>query len=284
MFPVRFVSLVLAVLFFVCPMAKAATSDAPKKEMQSKDYAFIVSGIAGDKKQEKRFQELVGRLYDVLVDRCGYDPDRVWIFFDGAIPGRKIVRGQSDLKSLKRAFLDLSETVRTGDSVFFVLIGHGDRFQGRPKLHLRGPDLSARQFAAFLDILPDSAKINLILSMSYSGDWIKPVAKKGRLIIAATPPKQRRCYETVFPECFLNCFSADAHADQSGDRFLTFAELFGCLSKLVAQHFAERHLVPTEEPVLEDSGDGAPVRAIAPGRPDGSLARKRGFHLRVVVR
>jgi len=267
----------LACVSFIAPAA-AAPSHSPRH------FAFILCGIPGEKEQRARFEKLAGGFYDFFTDQCGYAPKNVWLCFDGNIPQRKIVHCASDLKTLKRVFLTFSDTIQAHDTVVFVLIGHGDRSEGIAKLHLRGPDLSARSFANFVGILPKNVETDFILTMPYSGDWIKPLARKGRLIIAATQPKQRRCVETIFPDVLLNVVNTPSDTFAGPDHFLSYADIFASVRKQIAQRFALDHLVPTEEPSIDDSGDGIPAREIIADGVDGQLARKRGFHLRVTMK
>jgi hypothetical protein len=78
-------------------------------------------------------------------------------------------------------------------------------------------------------------------------------------------------YETVFPEFFVKAFE-DAAADADKNRKVSVWEAFVYASARVRSHFEERGQLPTERPLLDDTGRGIGREAEAEG-PDGSLAR-----------
>src|SRR5262249_57315904 len=86
---------------------------------------------------------------------------------------------------VKKTFAALKSQLDANNVLFVFLIGHGS-FDGKEaKFNLVGPDLSAPEYNVLLSSLPTRRVVVFNIS-SASGEFIKPLATKGRVIITAT--------------------------------------------------------------------------------------------------
>ena len=151
--------------------------------------------------------------------------------------------------------------------LFVFLIGHGS-FDKEAKFNLVGPDLSAAEYNALLSTLP-TQRIVVFNMASASGEFIKPLAAKGRIIVTATRNGQES-NATRFAEYFVAALSAsDADADQDGH--ISVLEAFNYANRLTAEFYTRAGRLATEHALLEDNGDGVGHQKMEGG--DGLMAR-----------
>jgi hypothetical protein len=104
---------------------------------------------------------------------------------------------------------------------------------------------------------------------SSSGEFIKPLAANGRVIVTATRNGQEN-NATRFTEYFLAALKAnDADADQDGH--ISVLEAFNYANRLTAEFYTRAGRLATEHALLEDNGDGVGHVKMEGG--DGLLAR-----------
>jgi hypothetical protein len=89
---------------------------------------------------------------------------------------------------------------------------------------------------------------------SASGEFIKPLSGRGRVVVTATRSGQEQ-NATRFPEHFIAALSSrDADADQNGR--VSVLEAFDYASRLTAEQYKRAGRLATEHALLDDSGDG----------------------------
>ena len=114
----------------------------------------------------------------------------------------------------------------------------------------------------------DRSKYAVIISGA-SGEFIKPLAAKGRVIVTATRSGQET-NATRFMEYFLAALKAtDADADQDGH--ISVLEAFNYANRLTAEFYTRAGRLATEHALLDDNGDGVGHQKMEGG--DGLLAR-----------
>ena len=133
-----------------------------------------------------------------------------------------------------------------------MLIGHGT-FDGKEaRFNLRGPDLSATEFAALLK--PFSRPVAVINTTAASAPFLKPLAGTNRVVITAT----RSGYETSFARFGLefarSIASPVADLDQDGQTSLL--ESFLHASAQVLDSYRTQTRLMTEHALIDDNGDG----------------------------
>jgi len=149
------------------------------------------------------------------------------------------------------------------------LIGHGTTSDGEDaKFNLVGPDLSATEWADL--IKPIAARVVFINTSSASFPFLRKLAARGRVVVTATDSSAQQ-FETVFPEFFLKAFE-DGGADLDKSGRVSFWEAFTFASAGVRNWFEQKGQLPTERPLLDDTGAGIGREAQNPGV-DGAVAR-----------
>jgi hypothetical protein len=226
-------------------------------------YVVIISGASGEPAYAKQFQQWTSALQTALLGRFGFPKDRIRLLTEKPDASA----GLATAEEVKKTFGSL-RTELNADSVLFVfLIGHGS-FDKEAKFNLVGPDLSASEYNSLLAALPTQHVVILNMA-SASGEFIKPLAAKGRVIVTATRSGQEN-NAARFMEYFLAALKAsDADADQDGH--ISVLEAFNYANRLTAEFYTRAGRLATEHALLEDNGDGIGHTKLEGG--DGLLAR-----------
>jgi hypothetical protein len=96
------------------------------------------------------------------------------------------------------------------------------------------------------------------------------MAARGRVVLTATDSAAQQ-FETVFPEFFIKAFADDgADLDKTGR--VSMWEAFSYASDAVRNWYEQKGQLPTERPLLDDTGAGVGREAQNPGT-DGAVAR-----------
>ncbi|MBA3714019.1 MAG: hypothetical protein H0W76_16435, partial [Pyrinomonadaceae bacterium] len=128
-------------------------------------------------------------------------------------------------------------------------------------------------YRSLLDALP-ARRVVLMNMASASGEFIKPLAAKGRVIVTATRSGDER-NATRFAEHFIAALqNPEADADQN--KRISVLEAFQYGAKLTAEAYKSAGRLATEHALLEDNGDGVGHPNTETGG-DGALARVTYF-------
>lgn len=243
--------------------AYAQTAARPSADPNK--FAVIVSGASGDEEFAVRFAKWTAELRRALVERYGFDEARLTVLTESPAGG---AAPRATAEELRRAFASLREKTTPESTVFVFLIGHGT-FDGRAaKFSLVGPDMSAAEYAGLINAVP-ARRVVVFQMASASGEFIKPLSARGRVVVTATRSGQEQ-NATRFPEHFIAALAArDADADQNGR--VSVLEAFDHATRLTAEQYKRAGRLATEHALLDDSGDGV-GHATAEGG-DGAVAR-----------
>jgi hypothetical protein len=235
----------------------AATVVCAQKVDQNK-FAVIINGPGGEPAYAKQFDEWTRQLSGVLAERFGFDSKNVKVLSEKSATAEEV----------KRTFATLKSQLDANNVLFLFLIGHGS-FDGKEsKFNLVGPDLSASEYNVLLSSLP--ARRVVVLNMaSASGEFIKSLAAKGRIVITATRNGQET-NATRFAGFFISALSA-ADADTDQDGHVSVLEAFVYASRLTGDFYKRAGRLPTEHALLDDNGDGVGHEKAEAG--EGLLAR-----------
>jgi len=177
--------------------------------------------------------------------------------------------GKATRDGVRRALADFRNKLTKDDTLFVVLIGHGTSGDGDDaKFNLVGPDLSATEWSELLK--PIAGKLVFVDTTGGSFPFLRKLAAHGRVIVTATDSSAQQ-FETVFPDFFVRAFD-DPAADLDKNGRISLWEAFSYASAGVRQWFEQRGRLPTERPLLDDTGAGIGREAQNPGN-DGALAR-----------
>ncbi|MBV9929311.1 MAG: caspase family protein [Acidobacteria bacterium] len=255
---------VLACCCFAAGVA-CAQGAAARPAADPNKYAVILSGASGEEEYAKRFAQWTAALRRALVERFGFDEARVTVLSESPEGGRAL---KATAEEVRRTFQTLRSSAGPESTVFVFLIGHGTYDGRQAKFGLVGPDLTANEYAELLDGL--TVKRVVVLNMaSASGEFIKPLSGRNRVVVAATRSGQEQ-NATRFPEFFIEALtSRESDADQNGR--VSIFEAFDYAARMTAERYKRDGRLATEHAMFDDSGDGV-GHATAEGG-DGVLAR-----------
>ena len=162
-----------------------------------------------------------------------------------------IGKDEHDAETLEAA-LKKAATKSTGH-FWLVLIGHGTFDNREVKFNLRGPDVSAKQLAAWCQ--PIQRELIFIDGGSCSAGFMQPLAGQRRIIITGTKSVDE-IYYTRFGEFFAPAIAGDLAADLDQDKQVSILEAFRHASKMAAEFYEKEERISTEHALIEDNGDG----------------------------
>jgi hypothetical protein len=227
-----------------------------QKSSDPNKFAVIVNGAGGEAVYAKQFEEWTGQLSSVLSSRFGFDTKQL-----------TVLKGAT-AEDVKRAFTALKTQLDANNVLFVFLIGHGS-FDGKEsKFNLVGPDLAASEYNAMLSALPTHRVVVFNLSSS-SGEFIKSLSAKGRIVITATKSGQET-NATRFTGFLITALNAtDADTDQDGHT--SVLEAFVYANRLTADFYKQAGRLASEHAMFDDNGDGVGREKLEAG--EGLLAR-----------
>jgi Caspase domain len=217
-------------------------------------YYLTVSGLGGEPDYAQRFAMWAKDLDTILK----------------SAPDAKVETLVDATREQVRAALQrIAKEAQPQDALVVMLIGHGS-FDGYDyKINLPGPDLSARELAELLDRVPASRQ--LVVNMtSASGGSIEFLRRPHRVLIAATKSGTEK-NATVFARYWVDALR-DPAADTDKNEVISALEAFQYAGKKTAAFYELQKRLATEHAVLEDTGQGDPVRDPSPENGEGRLA------------
>lgn len=245
----KHVSSLILILSFACIVCAQKSSDPNK-------FVIIVNGAGGEAVYAKQFEEWTAQLSSVLSERFGFDKNHV-----------TVLKGATS-DDVKRTFATLKTQLDPNNVLFMFLIGHGSYDGKESKFNLVGPDLSASDYNGLLSSLPTRRVVVFNMS-SASGEFIKSLAAKGRIIVTATKSGQET-NATRFAGFLISALNAtDADTDQDGHT--SVLEAFVYANRLTADFYKQAGRLATEHALFDDNGDGVGHEKLEAG--DGLLAR-----------
>ena len=241
----------LVLILFVSAASVAQQTDPNK-------FAVIINGAGGEAEYAKQFTEWTTQLNTVLSQRYGFDAKRIKVLSEKL----------ANAEEVKRTFGSLKSELDTNNVLFLFLIGHGS-FDGKEaKFNLVGPDLSASDYNQLLSSLP-TRRIVVFNMSSASGEFVKPLSAKGRIVVTATRNGQET-NATRFAGFFIAALNAtDGDTDQDGHT--SVLEAFVYANRLTEEFYKRAGRLATEHALLDDNGDG--VGREKPEAGEGLLAR-----------
>ena len=246
---------------------------------QARAAAFdvIISGSGGEAIYAERFGDWAQRLRQALIDRCDHPKDHVRLLNETG----ENADGVASKQGIGKALRALSERVTPSDDAFVFLIGHGTYRRRVAKLNLPGPDLTAAELDGLLKLLP-ARRVVIVNSASMSAPFVNALSRDGRIVCASTRNANQRD-ATRFMGFFVQALE-DGNADQNRDDRISILEICTQAASLTDAWFLGEGLIPTENAILDDNGDGLGTRLsdLRVDAGDGAVATRcflRDFHI-----
>lgn len=252
----------------VAVQAEPATTPAPRLPADKNKFAVVISGISGEELYTKNFGKWTTGLRAALIERLGFAEEQVIVLTEK--PADKERRASA--ADVRQAFVELRNAIKPDQQLFVFFIGHGSFVDKAAKFNLVGPDLSANDYAQLLNNLP-TRNVVIVNTASASGEFVKPLSGKGRIVITATRSGMEQ-NATRFAEPFIAALgNPEADADKNGR--VSVLEAFEYATKLTNGHYEQKGVLVTEHALLDDNGDGTGHQKAEAG--DGALARTTYF-------
>jgi len=228
-------------------------------------FAVIVTGASGGPAYEEKYAQWRASFTATLRDSFAYTPERLFVL--GETEGAGVEKASKE--NVQRILGALRRRLTKDDQLLVLLIGHGSTLDGEEaKFNLVGPDLSATEWSDLLKPIP--GRLIFVNTSSASFPFLRKIAGRGRVVLTSTDSSAQQ-YETVFPQFFVEAFAEPA-ADVDKNGRVSIWEGFNYASAGVKQYFEQKGQLPTERPLLDDTGAGIGREALAPGT-DGAIAR-----------
>jgi hypothetical protein len=228
-------------------------------------YVLLVTGASGGAPYAQKYDRWRVSLLTTLREKFKYPDDHLFVLAETESRGvRKATR-----ENVQRVLGDLQKRLTKDDLLLVFLIGHGTSPDvDEAKFNLVGPDLTAGEWAELLKPIP--GRLVFVDTTAASFAFMRKIASPGRVVLTATDSAAQQ-FETVLAEFLVKAFD-DPAADLDKDGRVSVLEAFTYASAGVRKWYEERGELPTERPLLDDTGEGIGREAGNPG-PDGPLAR-----------
>jgi len=228
-------------------------------------YAVIVTGASGGDAYAQKYAKWRASFVDTLREKFHYDSERLVVLAETAVDGAQV----ANRDNVRAVLADMRKRMTKDDQLLVLLIGHGTTVDGEEaKFNLVGPDLSASEWGDLLRPIP--GRLVFVNTTGASFPFLRKLARKGHVVLTATDTAAQQ-FETVFPEYFIRAFD-DPAADLDRNNRVSMWEAFTYASAGVRQWFEQKGQLPTERPLLDDTGAGVGREAQNPGT-DGAIAR-----------
>ena len=262
-------------------LAAAAPAAEPAPEPVAppvrKGHALILVGLPGDADHETLFASVAEQWRDWLTGPLGFAPADVRILF-GRSGKEGLAQGPADRAAIERGVADLKAALGRDDRLWVFFLGHGDYDGEHARFHIPGLDLREDELGKLFAGIGCREQV-FWMTTSASGWFLKALAAKGRIVIAATAADEEY-NETEFPEALAAVAKLPPkELDANKDGKVSVLEVYRRTVAEVEARFAADKRAPTEHAQLDDNGDGrgteAPVVDGEPGKKstlDGPLA------------
>jgi hypothetical protein len=243
---------------------RAAAAQAP-----GQTYLLVVSGVSGEKRFADSFHAFGMALLAAGATKFGIPADQMAYLAEDSTRDVQRIRGRSTKANVEATLMSMASKAREGDRLVVVLFGHGSAQGTDPRFNLPGPDMTAADFARVLS--PARATVVFVNTTSASGEFVKALSGKDRIIVTATK-SAREQNETLFPEHFVKALTGTA-GDADKDGRVSMLEAFTYARREVERVFEQGNRIASEHPQLDDDGDGVAHGDAGDKGPDGRRAR-----------
>lgn len=218
-------------------------------------HYVTVAGYGHEQDYEQRFAGWAKEIDKILRGSGGGDSQVTTLSAEGATRAK-----------MSETLAEAAKSAKADDTFVLMLIGHGTFDGAEYKFNLRGPDIGGIELAALLDRIP--AGRQLVVNMtSSSGGSVSALQRPNRVVIAATKTGTEK-NATVFARYWVEALR-DPGADQDKNESISALEAYLYADKKTTGFYETQKRIATEHAVIEDTGQGAGVRAPAPAAENG---------------
>lgn len=234
-------------------------------------HLLIVSGASGEPRFAEQFHTLARSFRSVATSSYGIPDSLITWLAESTEPDPRAINGRSTRDGIIQAVTRIAGQAAPGDQVLILLLGHGTSDGTVSRFNVPGADISDADFASLLGQLSRQV-VALVNATSASGDFLKTVAGKNRVVITATKSGFER-NETLFGTHFVAAYTSGA-ADADKDGRVSLLEAFAYARREVQREYEGTNRLQTEHAMLDDDGDGTGRTDPGDRGPDGPVARQ----------
>lgn len=231
---------------------------------------LVIAGVGGDEDHSAQYHKWSDQVIDAMKKAGMPEADITYL---AEMPEKDAAHKAilSSKENITKAFTDVIAKSKAGDEVFVLLIGHGSSVNNTPMFNIPGPDMSADDFAALLDRMPNQ-RIVFVNTTSASGPFADALKKSGRTIITATA-RAGENEDTRFAEFFVDALSND-DADRDRNGRVSVGEAFDYAVQKTKEAYDKGGHMQTEHARLEDGNQGklAQTLYLAPDKSRAAIA------------
>lgn len=240
-------------------------------QANSRTHLLIVTGASGEPRFAQQFHALAMSLRAVATARFDIPDSQVTYLAEQTTPDPRSISGRSTRDGISQAIDRIAARAGPGDAVLILLIGHGSSDGDISRYNVPGMDMSDMDFKAQLDKLSKQV-VAFVNAASASGDFVKKLSGKNRVIVTATKTGFER-NETLFAGYFVSAYVKDG-ADADKDGRVSLLEAFAYAKREVQREYESTNRLQTEHAILDDDGDGAGRADPGARGPDGAMASR----------
>jgi hypothetical protein len=244
---------------------------APTSAQVPRTHLLIVTGASGEASFATQFHALAMGLRGIAAAKLGIPDSQVIYLAEQTTPDPRAISGRSTKEGITQAFDRIAARATAGDGVLILLIGHGSGDGDISRFNVPGADMSDVDFKAQLDKLSNQV-VAFVNAASASGDFVKKVSGKNRIVVTATKSGFER-NETLFANHFVGAYVKDG-ADADKDGRVSLLEAFVYARREVQREYETTNRLQTEHAMLDDDGDGAGRADPGARAPDGPAASR----------
>jgi len=241
-------TIIIAMLLIGTAVSVIAETDVPPKTC-----VLIVSGINKDPEERQTKDKAVIKLQKFFLNDANIPSDCVKVLVDKNSFVRQST-GLSTAENLKKTIAKLALLVKPSDRFIFYYIGQANVISTKLRFNLPGEDMTHEQLAVLINSIKASEKV-IIIDCPQAGLTVKKLSAPGRIVLCGARSDQP--YSPHFSEFFVPALT-DIEADTDIDGKISLLEAFTMTSQKIDQQFDAENLLKTENPILEDDGDGIP--------------------------
>lgn len=215
-------------------------------------HVLIVSGLGGEAEYSERFVEWGLGMVEAAREAGVPEANVRFLAEDpGAAPGR--IHGRSAREEVERAFAELAAESAPEDRILLLLIGHGGGGGEESRVSMPGRSLRASEYRELVEALAPRT-VALVNLASASGDFVPVLSGEGRIVVTATRSSRQR-NAALFGGYFIEAYGGeDTDADRDGR--ISLLEAFEYARIETDRYYADRGLIASETPLLEDRNEG----------------------------
>jgi hypothetical protein len=248
---------------FAClaEVGHAGEGPEPASVAAGRKWGVILQGLPGDAAHARQFRTVCDQLRTWLVESLEFPREQV-VSLPETAEGAAEQPPPLTAEVIRSTLADLAAQLQPADTLWIFTVGHGSHDGRRAWFHVAGPDPSDVDLADWLADVRCREQV-LWLTHSSSGWLLKPLARPGRIVIAATAADDEP-NETEFPHALAALIrQPPAKLDRNGDGQLSLAELFTATVEEVTRRFQRDQRIPTEHAQFDDNGDGVGSEMLA---------------------